>query len=419
MKILLPVTFLLAAVVSAVSLSQTPPKRVDPALEAAAMKLLDEYMDAWNSKDVTAWERTFHFPHYRLASGKMITALPFSTLAQSPVPGVIKSEYIYETAPFPECHASTLAESKGKLVVAWFGGTKEKHPDVGIWLSRLEDGKWTAPVEVANGVESAEKRYPTWNPVLSQPKSGPLLLFYKVGPSPSTWWGMMMTSEDGGKTWSKPRRRPDGIAGPIKNKPVELINGELLCPSSAEDKGWRVHFERTADLGKTWQRTVPINDGKEFGVIQPTVFFHKGGKLQALMRSRQGKIVESWSDDNGKTWGKLSATGLPNPNSGIDGVTLKDGRHLLVYNHVITQPGKWGDRAPLNVAVSEDGKSWKAALALEIGPPEAEYSYPAVIQTGDGLVHVTYTWNRKKVKHVVIDPRKLSLREMKDGLWPE
>jgi len=71
MKILLPVAFLLAAVVGAVSQTQTPPKRIDPALEAAAMKLLDEYMAAWNSKDLAAWERTFHFPHYRLASGKM------------------------------------------------------------------------------------------------------------------------------------------------------------------------------------------------------------------------------------------------------------------------------------------------------------------------------------------------------------
>jgi predicted neuraminidase len=353
----------------------------------------------------------------------VITALAFMTPAQSPAPSVVKSEFIYETAPFPECHASTIAESKGNLVAAWFGGTKEKHPDVGIWVSRLENGKWTTPVEVANGVESPEKRHPTWNPVLHQmksgAKSGSLLLFYKVGPSPSTWWGMMMTSDDGGKTWSKPQRLPDGIAGPIKNKPVELGNGELLCPSSTEDKGWRVHFERTADQGKTWQRTDAINDGKEFGVIQPTVFFHKGGKLQALFRSRQGKIVESWSEDNGKTWGKLASTALPNPNSGFDGVTLKDGRHLLVYNHVITQPGKWGGRAPLNVAISEDGKTWKAALALETGPPEAEYSYPAVIQTGDGLIHVTYTWKRKKVKHVVIDLRKLSLREMKAGLWPE
>jgi predicted neuraminidase len=340
------------------------------------------------------------------------TALATTAMAQNSVPGVVKSEFIYETAPFPECHASTLAESKDTLVTAWFGGTKEKHPDVGIWVSRWESGKWTIPIEVANGVESPEKRYPTWNPVLHQPKSGPLLLFYKVGPSPSTWWGMLTTSADGGKTWSKPVRLPDGIAGPIKNKPVELSNGELLCPSSTEDKGWRVHFERTSDQGKTWHRTEPINDGKEFGVIQPTVFFHKGNKLQALFRSRQGKVVESWSDDNGKTWSKLTATSLPNPNSGIDGVTLKDGRHLLVYNHVITPAGKWGDRAPLNVAISHDGKTWQAALVLETGPASAEYSYPAVIQTSDGLVHITYTWNRKKVKHVVVDPAKLSLRPM-------
>lgn len=347
------------------------------------------------------------------------TALAIPSLAQTTAPGIVKTEFIYETAPFPECHASTLAESKGTLVTSWFGGTKEKHPDVGIWVSRWESGKWTTPVEVANGVESPEKRYPTWNPVLHQPKNGPLLLFYKVGPDPAKWWGMLTTSADGGKTWSKPVRLPDGIAGPIKNKPVELSNGELLCPSSTEDKGWRVHFERTSDQGKTWNRTEPINDGKEFGVIQPTVFFHKGGKLQSLFRSRQGKVVESWSDDNGKTWSKLTATSLPNPNSGIDGVTLKDGRHLLVYNHVVTPAGKWGDRAPLNVAVSQDGKIWQAALVLETGPASAEYSYPAVIQTRDGLVHITYTWNRKKVKHVVVDPKKFSLREIKDGVWPQ
>ena len=332
---------------------------------------------------------------------------------------VIKNEFIYETAPFPECHASTIAESKGALVAAWFGGTKEKHPDVGIWVSRLEKSNWTTPVEVANGVESPSKRYPTWNPVLHQPKSGPLLLFYKVGPSPSEWWGMLTTSNDSGKTWRKPVRLPDGIAGPIKNKPIELRNGDLLCPSSSEDNGWRVHFERTSDLGKTWQRTDAINDGKEFGVIQPTVFFHQGNKLQALFRSQQGKVVESWSNDNAKTWSKLSAISLPNPNSGIDGVTLKDGRHLLVYNHVVVKPGKWGNRAPLNVAISEDGKIWKAAVVLEPGPPSAEYSYPAVIQTRDGMVHITYTWNRKKIKHIVLDPQKLSLRSMKDDTWPK
>lgn len=354
----------------------------------------------------------------RISMTVLMVIVVLLPVAQSPAPGMLKSEYIYETAPFPECHASTLAETSKGLVAAWFGGTKEKHPDVGIWVSRLENGRWSVPVEVVNGIESAQKRYPTWNPVLHQPKKGPLMLFYKVGPDPKQWWGMLTTSNDGGRTWSKPQRLPDGIAGPIKNKAVELANGDLLCPSSTEDNGWRVHFERTSDLGKTWQRTEPINDGREFGVIQPTVLFHKDGKLQGLFRSRQGKIVESWSNDQGKTWSKLTATNLPNPNSGIDGVTLKDGRHLLVYNHVVTAPGKWGDRAPLNVAVSQDGRTWKAALVLESGPPEAEYSYPAVIQTDDGLVHITYTWNRKKVKHVVVDPSKLDLREMNDGAWP-
>ncbi|MBA3483529.1 MAG: exo-alpha-sialidase, partial [Pirellulales bacterium] len=105
-------------------------------------------------------------------------------------PGVKVSEFIFESAPFPSCHASTIAESNGQLIAAWFGGTDERDPDVGIWSSRHVDGAWTAPVEVANGVESPTLRYPTWNPVLFQPKNGPLMLFYKVGPSPSQWWGM-------------------------------------------------------------------------------------------------------------------------------------------------------------------------------------------------------------------------------------
>src|SRR5512140_2585856 len=89
----------------------------------------------------------------------------------APQPGLVMSEFIYETAPFPECYASTIAEPPGGLVAAWFGGTGERNPDVGIWFSRQEDGKWTPPVEAANGVQSETKRYPCWNPVLFQPKA--------------------------------------------------------------------------------------------------------------------------------------------------------------------------------------------------------------------------------------------------------
>jgi predicted neuraminidase len=342
-----------------------------------------------------------------LLAGSLMTA----TVAPAAQLGLVKSEFIFETAPFPECHASTIVQGNRNVVAAWFGGTRERHPDVGIWLSRLGTGGWSAPVEVANGVQSPTNRYPCWNPVLFQPRTGPLLLFYKVGPNPDSWWGMMKTSEDGGESWSAPHRLPAGFLGPVKNKPVQLPNGDILCPSSSENAGWRVHFERTRDLGRTWEMIGPVNDGKEIAAIQPSILFQKDHQLQAIGRTRQGKIFQVWSGDNGTTWGKMTLTQLPNPNSGIDAVTLKDGRQLLVYNH--TGRG----RTPLNVAVSDDGQEWQAALVLESMP--GEYSYPAVIQASDGLVHITYTWKRQRVKHVVLDPAALQVRAMPGGNWPE
>jgi predicted neuraminidase len=313
---------------------------------------------------------------------------------------VVASAFIFEKAPFPSCHASTIVESNGGIIAAWFGGTEERHPDVGIWLSHYKDGQWTPPVEVANGVESPTKRYPTWNPVLFQPKDGPLMLFYKVGPSPSKWWGMVKTSDDGGKTWSDARRLPDGILGPIKNKPVQLASGDILSPSSSEHDGWRVHFERSTDGGKTWTATPPVNDGRKIAAIQPSVLIHGEGRLQAVGRTKSGRVFEIWSGDDGKTWGEMSLTSLPNPSSGTDAVTLSDGRHLIVYNHSEEA------RNPLNVALSRDGKAWQSVLELE-NDPTRHFAYPAVIQTSDGLVHITYTWNRERIKHVVVGPSAL------------
>jgi predicted neuraminidase len=340
---------------------------------------------------------------------------------------LLKSEFIYESGPYPQIHASTITETPAGLVAAWFGGTREKHPDVGIWVSRRVRGQWTPSVEVANGIQYRKPdgtvvRHPTWNPVLFQPARGPLMLFYKTGPTPQTWWGMLTTSDDGGKTWEQPRRLPEGILGPIKNKPVQLPNGDILCPSSNETpenpSRWTIHFERTSDLGLTWQRTEPLNDGLTLQAIQPSILFLGNDRLLALGRSRQDRVFEIRSDDGSKTWGEMTLGTLPNNNSGTDAVTLRDGRHLIVYNHVSGTPGKWGGkRTPLNVAVSADAKHWQAALVLERDP--GEYSYPAVIQTRDGLVHITYTWKRERVKHVVLDPAKLQPRDFVNGQWPE
>ena len=324
-------------------------------------------------------------------------------MAQSTNP-VIRSGYIFanSTVPFAECHASTIAETRGHLVAAWFGGSGEGHPDVGIWLSQNLDGRWTEPREVATGHQSESESQPCWNPVLFQPTNEPLMLFYKVGPNPRHWWGMLMTSTNDGLTWSLPRRLPDGILGPIKNKPVQLAGGDILCPSSTEDAGWQVHFERTSDAGMTWEKTGPLNEPKVLSAIQPTILSHPGGRLQALGRTKQGRIFQIWSADEGRTWGTMTLTALPNPNSGIDAVTLRDGRHLLVYNNSTS------GRSPLNVCISREGLEWEPALVLESG--RGEFSYPAVIQAGDNLVHITYTWKRRSIRHVVVDPARLVLQ---------
>lgn len=339
--------------------------------------------------------------------------------------GVVSSTFLNgETPPTRSCHASTIESTPTGLVAAWFGGTYEKHPDVGIWVVRQDGDGWTVPVEVATGVQytrpdGTEHRHPTWNPVLFQYPDGPLVLFYKCGPTPSTWWGMAMSSTDGGKTWSKPARLPEHIDGPVRNKPILLEDGKLLCGSSTEFDGWRIHFEWTTDQGATWQRVPAIHDGEKIGAIQPTLMRHADGRIEALCRNRDGngQIVTTSSVDQGETWTELTPTNLPNPNSGIDAVTLQDGRFLLVYNHTKRRGTKPRGREMINLAVSNDGVTWQAAAVLD-NEERSEFSYPAVIQSTDGVVHVTYTWKRRLIKYVMVDPSALELKSFDGEDWP-
>lgn len=338
-------------------------------------------------------------------------------LAQSGENGYIHGELIYslDNRPTPECHASTIVETKsGRLVAAWFAGKHERNPDVGIRVALHDGTKWLDSLEVADGSEGEDQDYPCWNPVLFQPKDGPLMLFYKVGPNPREWWGMLMTSKDDGKTWSKPHKlgedeilgRNSNLIGPVKNKPIQLPDGSILCPSSTEHQRWRTHFELTRDLGKTWQVIGPINDGTKFGTIQASILTYPDGKMQILCRSQQSVVAQNWSSDGGKTWSETTATELPNPNAGTDAVTLKDARQLLVYNHTVRRGPFPSGRNMLNVAISRDGQNWKPILTLERS--KGEYSYPAVIQASDDKVHITYTYHRKSVKHVILDPSQIN-----------
>ena len=376
---------------------------------------------------------------------------------------ILSDEFLYKKTSFPECHGATIVELKnGDLVASFFGGTKERNPDCCIWVCRKLKGskEWTAPKLAADGVFSLKdsqavlagidstctpvkdeqgkliaRRKACWNPVLFQIPGGDLILFYKIGLKVSDWTGWLVRSRDGGKTWSKREPLPEGFLGPIKNKP-EYINGRIICPSSTEgSNGWRVHFEISDDKGKTWKMVGPLDaelsvptqnrkkgdmnvDDQEGGeaikgegakpvyAIQPSILKHKDGRLQILCRTRNAQVATAWSSDNGDTWSKVTLLDVPNNNSGTDAVTMKDGRHILIYNNFSTLPGTpKGPRTPLCVAVSEDGINWQPVLTLE-DSPISQYSYPSIIQGKDGKLHAIYTWRRQRIKYAEIDLTK-------------
>lgn len=305
---------------------------------------------------------------------------------------ILASGFIYDEAPFPQCHASTIVETNEGFLAAWFGGTHENHPDVCIYTSAKKDGQWSSPELVADGIINDTLRYPCWNPVLFKKDNGDVILYYKVGPNPREWWGMYKISTDEGKSWSEGIPIPDHLLGPIKNKPERLQDGTFLYPASYETtQKWNIYVETSDQDLNHWGKTEIDNNG--FNAIQPTILFHKGGRIQMLCRSKEKKIVETWSGDQGKTWTPVKATSLPNNNSGIDAVSLHNGLHLLVCN-----PVEQG-RNKLAILASPDGKNWDNVAVLE-DQPKGEFSYPAILQGKDGTIHITYTYNREKIKYV-------------------
>jgi len=321
-------------------------------------------------------------------------------------PQVVADEFLYRQAPFPECHSASIVETrKGDLVATYFGGTKERNPDVCIWVSRKPKGQqqWTAPMMVADGVFAPDHREACWNPVLFETPGGELQLYFKIGPNVAGWKGWRVTSKDGGKTWSRREQLPDTIYGPIKNKPI-LHQGRLIAPTSDERNGWKVYFELSDDMGKTWRRTAFVEADEGVKAIQPSIIVLPDGRLEALCRTRSRHIGVSYSSDNGETWSRLQLIDTPNNNSGLDAVGLKDGGYALICNDWPIEPDKEkGARTPLSILRSDDGITWRHWITLE-DSPILQYSYPSIIQSRDGHLHVVYTWRRQRVKHVELIP---------------
>lgn len=312
---------------------------------------------------------------------------------------VISSGFVFEKGqPFDQCHASTVLHTRnGNFLVAWFGGTHEKHDDVGIWLSEGKPGNWSAPVEIAKIREDAH-----WNPVLFQANNGDIILYFKVGKTIDFWETWYKRSTDGGKTWSEAQELvagDKGGRGPVRNKPIILSDGTWLAPSSNELKGvWNAFVDRSDDGGKTWTATPFISVNRdsiqEEGVIQPALWESSNGNVHMLLRSSAGVICRSDSKDFGKTWSPVYKTNLPNPNSGIDVTKLDNGTLVLAYNR---DDKNWGERNPMSLALSTDnGMTWPTSIDIETGKAGDEFSYPSIIHFGDSVA-VTYTWKRKSI----------------------
>jgi predicted neuraminidase len=308
----------------------------------------------------------------------------------------------------------------GDLLASWFGGSAEGKPDVAIWVSRKADGKWSPPVELAR-----EPNIACYNPVMFHTKDGRLWFYYKFGPHPSSWSAARRWSDDDGQTWSPVEHLPAGLYGPIRAKPLVLPDGTVVSGTSVESyHSWACWIERSTDSGSTWKRIGPITAPRvprempvasatptgnpdvfawadTYGIIQPSVVALPGGRLRLYARSTKqiGRICISDSIDNGVTWSQARPIDVPNPNSGIDAVCLRDGRVVLVYNNTTS------GRTPLNLAISGDGEHFRMFKTIEDAP--GEYSYPSLIQGKDGTLHLTYTWNRKRIRYM-----KLPLAEV-------
>ena len=305
-------------------------------------------------------------------------------------------QLIFDKPPTPSCHASTIVEvERGWLLAAWFGGKDEGAKDVQIYLSRFDGKAWSVPEVV--GTEPGQ---PTWNPVLFKTAKGTLYLWYKAGPKPENWTGYMRNSTDGGKTWSKPAMLPAGFYGPVRAKPIQVGDAILAGTSLESHNCWTPYVDISADDGLTWTRSAPFGVAGKFAQIQPTLF-HTKSTVVALMRSRDPRrICRAESADGGKTWGAAEPTELLNPSSGIDVTRTGPEELFLIYNPSTVL------RTPISLARSaDDGKTWKKVrdLETEVG----EFSYPAMIASEAGTLEITYTFNRKHIKHESVDPAKL------------
>eukprot|EP00873_Tetraselmis_striata_P005589 jgi/Tetstr1/425853/TSEL_016230.t1 len=338
--------------------------------------------------------------------------------------------------------SSIVQVGTGEFLAAWSAGTDENAPDVAIWTARFRTrGGWGPAVETVAPFSRdssvcgkhlhppvpCEGHKSIWNPVLMRLPDDELLLFYKTGTQPSKWTGWLMRSKDKGHTWGAPAQLPLPVNGPARHKPIMLPSGVILAGASSasgragEKPVWQSWIEYSKDGGRSWERhgsAIPF-DGH---LSQPALWIGDDMSVNLLAHNAADSsfshaepgeqyLIRAHADKTGLQWSSPGepVLDLPSPGGPGDVVRLSDGRLLVIYNHSKERDAL--RRSTLALSVSSDGgSSWQVVLQLEDAPPNditQEYSYPSIIQADDGLVHLTYTYRRRNIRHVVVDPRAL------------
>jgi predicted neuraminidase len=280
---------------------------------------------------------------------------------------------------------------------------------VALFTARLQPGQreWSPPQRVVDRVMAAEELErvvkKVGNAVVFADRKGLVWMVY-VTVSMGGWSGSALnvkTSPDEGRTWSKSRRLTLNpflnVSSLVRNKPILTTDGRIGLPVYHE---LAIKYPQMLWLTPGTDGTVAEyrirNLTAETDLIQPTLVPLDGDRVLMLLRdqSERRQVRTAFSDDNGWTWSEAAASGLPNPDSAIDALRLGDGRILLVYNDAVS------GRENLRLAVSGDaGRTWQPGPVIESARGK-EYSYPCLAEGRDGRIHLTYTWERKRIRHI-------------------
>src|SRR5690625_3035286 len=343
---------------------------------------------------------------------------------------------------FPHNHASNLHLLKnGDLLCVWFGGSREGKADISIMCSRKKKGdpEWSSPTVLSEDTERSEQ-----NPILFENTNGELMLVYtaQIGVHQDTSIVRYRTSQDDGHTWSDIKTLFEEPGTFVRHKPVILDNKTIVYPayycmrSSTGFLGNDYSVIKTStDHGKTWNE-YEIEHSK--GLVHMSLVQGANDKLIGFFRSRKSdNIYRTVSEDEGKSWSVPKPTELMNNNSSIQATKLSNGDLEIIFNDknaetappaenrppwfdksdmdtvglekgLVKHESIWGvERNPLSIAISvNDGQTWKnkknVYIREDVSEEKPEFSYPAILQDNNGEIHLTFTFLRQYIKHIVI-----------------